>query len=319
MTTTHDRADRKGDNDTVTRLRFNPDPTTNPAARAARGRSRGFTVVELLVVITIIVLLVSIGTVAATRMRANAEVTSTRFLMGSIKNGLTQFESDHGFYPPLLNDLDSDPELTPVDEFSVKRRMGFYSTLTLVPYLVGVGDLNKSGGDERDEFDDLYDDGVEGVGFRDPGPDRAWGYDYQGGDSASTREAYWKAKARATPDEKIKGEKFGPYIELGDEFQFVRAKDRDGDLYDLVLYQFVDYWGEPIRYYRDWSEIERETDEELVPLEWIGAFEPAEFESIRMTLRAAPYVLFSSGRDGQTDDGEFDAEVNEDNLLEIGE
>ncbi|MBX3355097.1 MAG: type II secretion system protein [Phycisphaeraceae bacterium] len=66
------------------------------------GRRTGFTLVELLVTIGIILLI--LGTVLAALSFASrrAQRANTEFLMTSIRNGLERFKADHGYYPPTL-------------------------------------------------------------------------------------------------------------------------------------------------------------------------------------------------------------------------
>src|SRR5713226_6706873 len=64
-----------------------------------RGR-RGFTLVELLVVIVIIGLLAALITVAAVKGLGAARRTSNRIDIGTMDTSLAQFKQRFGFYPP---------------------------------------------------------------------------------------------------------------------------------------------------------------------------------------------------------------------------
>lgn len=80
-------------------------PTVGRARRKARGatpayRGPGFTLIEVLVVISILVILASITLMAVTRAKQTARVTSTQSFMNSVTTALNAFERDHGFYPP---------------------------------------------------------------------------------------------------------------------------------------------------------------------------------------------------------------------------
>lgn len=70
--------------------------------RAVAPWRRGFTLVELLVTLGIILLL--LGTILAALNFASrrAQRANTEFLMTSIRNGLERFKADHGYYPPSL-------------------------------------------------------------------------------------------------------------------------------------------------------------------------------------------------------------------------
>ncbi len=70
-------------------------------AVAARG---GFTVVEMLVTLAMIIVLVGILVVALSQASGTAQKAQTRFLMNSMSAGLAQFKGDHGYLPPVLGD-----------------------------------------------------------------------------------------------------------------------------------------------------------------------------------------------------------------------
>lgn len=300
-----------------------PPPSAPRRPAGAEGRRdgngrRAFSLLELLIAVAIIALLVSLVTVVGGRLRQAAERTNTTRLMNDIKTGLVQFNTDFGFYPPLLDD-----DLTLPDSPNEKENMGFYSTLTLVPYLIGLGDLNRNG---EEGVTDPYDDGEGGVGLRNPGPDLSWG----GSRDAFNREAYLQG-LEASQGGVLKGRVYGPYIELGDEYTFAEAEDRNGNDLDL-LFVFSDAWGQPIRYYRDWDQTSNTGDmpypREWIatrsatdPVEdgWIAGFAREDLSGAMVSLRSAPFVLFSEGRDTKSDDGSNDELVNNDNLLLLGD
>lgn len=62
-------------------------------------RSRGFTLVELLAVITIIVILAALTVGAMGWVQKKAAVDKTRTQIALLENGLEQFYADNGFYP----------------------------------------------------------------------------------------------------------------------------------------------------------------------------------------------------------------------------
>jgi len=279
------------------------------------GPHRGFTVVELLVVTALIALLVSLVVVALGRARAGGERASTRNLLRTVALGIEGFRSDFGYYPPLLDDdlevAEDEDELEDVD---------YWSALTLTSYLVGVNDLNRNGEFGARSGDD-FDDGVAGPGFRDPGPDRAWG----GADDADLREQYWQRRA-AFNDGELTGPTYDPYIELGDGDLIDVYRDRGGQEVE-GQFEIRDVWGNAVRYYRAWpgnrywpgneADLPPDYEESLWPREWFGRASLEEFENEKPVLRAAPFVLFSPGRDLETDPDDFAADVNDDNLVEI--
>ena len=74
------------------------------------GRSRrfarrpGFTVVELLVVMAIIILLIGVLLVGLSQAAGTAQKAQTQFLMNSMAAALAKFKGDHGYLPPVLGD-----------------------------------------------------------------------------------------------------------------------------------------------------------------------------------------------------------------------
>lgn len=76
-------------------------PCTHPV-RVVRTARAGFTLVELLVTIGIILLLLSTIFAALTFVSRRAQRANSEFLMGSIRTALERFKADHGYYPPSL-------------------------------------------------------------------------------------------------------------------------------------------------------------------------------------------------------------------------
>ncbi len=298
----------------------------------------GFTLLELMITVGIIALLISMVIVGGGHVRQLADARKTGQILVSVKTGIQQFEKSFGYYPPLLVDEKSETEFmsVPIDE-DARKDQGFYSTMNLVPYLTGIGDINLDGNPEPDtgkESDDNYhDDGQPGEGFRDPGEDRSWGGAYK----ALDREVYWEryiefdSNASRRNDRKPRGNVTKRLIELNDQIK--RAVDRQGiAVEEFYLFQMNDIWDRPIRYYTGWDHTEEEVDSETGwpdewPREWYQSTPKEEHDSLTSTLRSAPFVLLSSGRDQRamgTDDEEFEGdeptEENDlDNLMEIGE
>jgi prepilin-type N-terminal cleavage/methylation domain-containing protein len=270
------------------------------------GQRRGFTLVELLVVISIIVLLVGITIVVATNAMRSAESSATRFLMHSISDGLEQFHTDFGYYPPLLRD-DFNRSMPMRDVLEVQpdsgmllREYRFFSMTSLPVYLVGVGRLDPA--DVAEDSDPDRHDGIAGPGIRDPGADHSWG----------------GALDRTKNKPKKTGRIYGPYVDLGDGDAMrpisitalgdklldssPRGPDSAGnDELDLGLPIIVDSWGEPIRYYRPgWrlrDPISKEFTLEYTPLELLkieaiqGEFKP----SLDPAITNSEYFLLSGG------------------------
>ncbi|RMF84816.1 MAG: prepilin-type N-terminal cleavage/methylation domain-containing protein, partial [Planctomycetota bacterium] len=78
--------------------------------------NRGFTLVELLTVVGIVVLLVAILVPAVNQVRISAKNTTSKATLGTLSTGLETFRSDQtvgGSYPPSASDrLDSSGERT---------------------------------------------------------------------------------------------------------------------------------------------------------------------------------------------------------------
>ncbi len=321
--------------------------------RPPRTRS-GFTLTELLVVIAIIALLLGLLLVAGNgALRAARKNATTRFL-ASIGQGLEQFNKDHGYYPPLLNENHQNggsfgsPGSPGADRFAVADEPGAsdrwhdpafagpqlpreewpppdedtdsrcFNVYALATYLQGVGDIN---GDGQWVYDDgvasngpehSEDDGVDGPGFRTPGPDRSWG-------GARDRRPH---DVGGEHDPAREGRVFGPYVSIGDAggLEILPLNPDqifvDADKPYAGMARFIDRWGNPIRYYRDWLVRDPGTGErtmEYVPLEVRDYENASEFlggglgnsysESIlRMSpdIAGAPYVLLSVGPDGRS-------------------
>lgn len=280
-----------------------------------RSRQRGFTLIELLLVIAIIALLVGLLLVGLNKVRAKAEFASTEQLMTSIDMGLNSFKTDHGFFPPLFDDRISAPhngELIPYPNDDAED-LDYYSTLSLAPYLLGMGDLNGDG--QLDQ----YDDGEAGLGMRNPTADQSWGFAYRS-PNGNGRKAYWKSKEqRVNGKPMITGQIFGPYVEIDAEQQVEYATNRAGvEFKEPPLYAIHDYWGRPIRYYRFWPTTfsPGESLEQEVP-EWFASLKKDEVESFRVKTRSAGFILMSEGPDREADSADLDAGDNEDNMVRV--
>ncbi len=292
----------------------------------SRQNRTGFTLLEVLIVVGVIALLVSMITVVGGHIRALAENKSTRQTLIALKTGIEQFKMTFGYYPPLLSD-DSESAsdyLTILEDDEDRQDQAYYSTLTLVPYMIGIGDINQNGTPDIDgDGDDEFDDGYAGEGFRDPGPDETWG----GAVAAVNRESYWQRYQDAGL---LKGSVYKRLIELNESVK-PAVNDAGTSQLDSFLFQIYDNWDVPIRYYKGWYGKQDDTDlEDGLPLdwpkEWFGANLPDERDNLVTALRSAPYVLMSAGRDrlatssvntNRNDDAE--PEHDEDNIVEIAE
>lgn len=219
---------------------------------AARSRAllRGFTVVELLIVVAVIILLLSILIVAMNQVVRGAQSANTISLMSSISQGLVKFKDDHGYLPPVLTDgrgveftfsgyssiHGPDPTHSDYDA----DVQDWYSITTLAEYLIGFGPGDEDGyGYPPDE--------IPTTGIRSPGGDGVWGATIYGSQDGTLA-------ARSPVNQ---GKRFGPYIELKDE-RLLGGVDPNGNIvfpdedpnFDTYAKVIVDYWGTPLRYLR---------------------------------------------------------------------
>lgn len=83
---------------------INPFRTTRRHARPAHAR-RGFTILELVVVLAILALLAGGATVGLMATLGRAKVSATKNDMQTVGNAVRAYYVEHGAYPPTLQDL----------------------------------------------------------------------------------------------------------------------------------------------------------------------------------------------------------------------
>lgn len=83
--------------------------TRHPSASAATRRRQGFTLVEMLLVITIIGILAALVVPKMMGRSEQARQSAVRADIAAVKTALDAFEVDNGFYPKNINDLLQQP------------------------------------------------------------------------------------------------------------------------------------------------------------------------------------------------------------------
>lgn len=247
--------------------------------RPRKHRPGGFTIVELLITMAMIILLLSILTVAIASATRTSQSANTRALMNSIKQALARFKADVGYYPPVLGTTNPNPPapndvrnlLTPPDPTSGSYRgdiQEWFSFTALADYLIGYGHHEQDGYGVVPNNPPIrdWDQEVPALGIRHPGRDGAWGATHNGGATGGVGDRMRNGLIRGSefaPFPIDQGKVYGPYLELKDE-RLMAFTDgtisSDGKL-DVYfpgerLYNpddpmvIVDYWGRPIRFYR---------------------------------------------------------------------
>lgn len=325
---------------------------------------RGFTIVELLIVIAVIILLLSILIVAVNAATRTAQSANTLTLMNSMKQALVRFKADIGYYPPLFGPLPglgfggSSPDflrqLFPPPDPALpasypERIQDWWSSAAMAEYLLGYGEGRYDGYG----YVDLGE--TPTLGIRDPGPDGVWG----AVTNPSPPPGDGSLGARNPP---LDGKVYGPYLELKDErllgstngtFDPASGNPRvffpgDGNYNPDHPKIIVDYWGNPIRYYRKvypagalqsvyrsfnpadhtptLSDVFVLRPFDLKPGSAIDGIPdqnpniPGGDTSITHALRTAEFALVSAGPDRALEqDVRRDAkEFNKDNIVELG-
>ncbi|MEO1130551.1 MAG: prepilin-type N-terminal cleavage/methylation domain-containing protein [Planctomycetota bacterium] len=305
---------------------------------AALRTSRAFTIVELLVVITIIGVLAAITLVGLSFGLGAAKGAAADTQLQSIGQAIAAFETDIGFLPPLITEIDAQGRVqTPEslkrfggedDVLESYREARYMSEFSLTVYLLGAGVLDFEEGN----------DGVEGFGLRNPGATGLW------------------RDAQGNPEPLASGRVYGPYLdpgamgedtlerlEVGYDDSANRIVADEGS--NQFMFRLLDPWGNPVRYYKGWPKIDlgsgaraglptiKYAPTELRSEESMSAqiaVSPSDFDNVDLTydseLLSAPYMLLSAGeRPGRAYDSlgrpvsaYGDATVNNDrDLVEI--
>jgi len=257
--------------------------------RHPRSIPSGFTLTELLVVIAIIVLLLGTLFVAINAASKRAQVAKTQFLMNTISAGLAQFNTDFGYFPPVLGKRDPSPGASGFARDVVRyndavvgggndlaRQQNWYSYTTLAEYLLGYGHRGEDGyGIVRGGPNGPGNKEAPPFGIRSPGPDGCWGAIDAPQPGFVNFKGYYRARnpsrVAAPPGvnntawnaQAVEGRVYGPYIDQMDERLIgalagfdpqgrpqIVTNDQGIANFDQLPKVILDYWGSPISYYR---------------------------------------------------------------------
>ena len=248
---------------------------------------RGFTIIELLTVVGIIVVLVGLLVVAVSSASKVAQAASTRSMMGAVSRALTQFKTDMGYLPPVLGspttgastvspgylrDLVLPPILTVAPTpLQVTQIQNYYSMTSMVEYLIGPGGRDEDGygaigipANTTQGFKELPP-----AGIRSPLKDGVWGAYSNPGPGNQTlgnfsrRNLPQGSAANTSTVANVSGRVLGPYLELKDGSllgaivgtdsvtgQPIVARAGDNNWNPTAPKVLLDYYGQPIRFYR---------------------------------------------------------------------
>lgn len=307
-------------------------------------KRRGFTLLELLIVIVVITMLLGILSVALVGARDRAKDAKSKQLLSAVSLAVAAYKNEFGFYPPEVgpdgwsradqrSDGDSRWDYDVEREEYTSDGLGYHvsagSQFTIAHHLVGRNRMiTTPGGDERET------DGVIGPGLRRPTLPNGY---------LSTTDTSF------TPPES--GRVYSAFLDLSDPKAFVSIPDSAG-VESVVV---VDAYGKPIRYFNfndptqpakslehDPGGTNATFSERLLSVvtgpQYQGTFDFANDPETRpMALRGQAFAVVSGGQDGHTghwvqesvwgnagspyedlDDEEVMASWREDNLVEVG-
>ena len=235
-------------------------------------RMKGFTLIELLMTISLIVILVSVLSLALNSARTSAMAADTTSRLTTLKMATIRFRDDIGYLPAVL---DMNRNLAPLPEFPDFSTGGalteyryvnqsWHSITSPAEFFLGYGDRDQDGFGRLPTSHVDFEESKEEMprfGIRHPSMDGVWRatdiFAVTGGGLLGDR----------VPSDR--GKLFGPYLEVDDDQMFGRIAfdgvepkrdpitnqikvffpgDPDYDITQPMV--IVDSWGSPIRYYR---------------------------------------------------------------------
>lgn len=240
-----------------------PRITLSSSPRRPRGQHpRAFSLVELLVVIAIIIALLGALLAALALAGRRAQSAQTQTLLTSISNGLTAFQTDVGYLPPVLGkapwtagaqtvnnarDYMVQPAWTLApngspDATSVDRLQRWYSYTSLPEYLLGYGDRTQDGnGAYQGQTTPAGSPGAREplLGIRHPGADGYWNgviNPRPGGApgtllSRNPLDLTAPYNVNVANGAMVQGKVFGPYLQLADSANIggIKGYDANGE------------------------------------------------------------------------------------------
>ena len=240
----------------------------------------GFTIIELLVTISIIVVLVSTLALALTSARTAAQVAETQSRLTALKNATIRFKDDVGYLPAVLSPQRNlsffpvfpSPTSGSPQQMYRYQAQDWYSITSPAEFFIGYGNRIEDGygrnvGSQSGDAD--YEE-MPRFGIRHPSMDGVW----RATDIwASTGQGLLTDRAPAA-----RGDLIGPYLEVENDQMYGRLildsttgepqvdpvtgqvkvfypGDPELETFTMTERQslpmvIVDTWGSPIRYYR---------------------------------------------------------------------
>ncbi len=202
----------------------------------------GFTVLELLVTISLIVILVSALVVGMNSAKTGAMIAETNARLMGLRQSTVWFKEEVGYFPPLLDhqrnlkslaavgDPLQFPNLPTSTDYQTYRNeiQNWYSITTPTEYLLGYGDLSQDGYGRLPTSHVHFDDSVDQMprlGITHPGLDGVWGAtDAYTDSSVSGNGLFVDRRPRGilptthSPDDlQPAGKVFGPYLDINND------------------------------------------------------------------------------------------------------
>ncbi len=232
----------------------------------------GFTLVELLMTISLIVILVSALALALNSARTSAMAAATTSRLTTLKMATVRFRDDIGYLPAVLDmnrnlaPLPAFPDFSaggPLNQYRYLNQ-AWHSITSPAEFFVGYGDRDQDGFGRLPSSHVDFNASIEEIprfGIRHPSMDGVW--------RATDVFAITGAGLLGDRVPSNRGKLFGPYLEVDDDQMFGRIAfdgvdpkrdpitdqikvffpgDPDYDINQPMV--IVDSWGSPIRYYR---------------------------------------------------------------------